>query len=303
MANRMGLSREPSELQCTPRGQVMFLPNERSVFDLNREIAAKQFAQRQSVVRNHPPVELRQLIRRTVGIDPADRMSPLLATKVGEIDRDGYRIEKLVLQSEGRVPLPALSFLPVRAAKETILYLHGSGKSADAAAGGAIEQLVRQGHRVLSVDLPGVGETSDAAGRGNPKRHWSEPLFGSDGESFWLSYLLGRSLVGIRTEATLSLISYLQSETALTDDSTLRIVAVGSAGLPALHAAALEPDAVSSLTLRKTLTSWKHVVDAPLGHRHLCETVHGVLATYDLPDLVSLVDPQKVTFEQPATPK
>ena len=118
-----------------------------------------------------------------------------------------------------------------------------------------------------------------------------------------MSYLLGHPLVGIRTEATLSLINYLQLETAATNDATLQIVAVGSAGLPALHAAALEPDTVSSLTLRKTLPSWKHVVDAPLGHQHLCETVHGVLATYDLPDLISLVDARKVTIEQPATPK
>ena len=296
-------TREPSELQCTPRGQVMFLPNERSVFDLNRELAAKQFAQRQTAVEKHSPVELRQLICRTVGVDPAKELPALTASKVSEVDRDGYRIEKLVLQPEGQVPLPALSFQPVKATRTTILYLHGSGKSADASVGGAIEQLVRKGHRVLSVDLPGLGETADAAGRENPKRHWSEPLFGSDGESFWLSYLLGHPLVGIRTEATLSLINYLQSETAATNDATLQIVAVGSAGLPALHAAALEPDTVSSLTLRKTLPSWKHVVDAPLGHQHLCETVHGVLATYDLPDLISLVDARKVTIEQPATPK
>jgi hypothetical protein len=165
--------REPSELQCTPRGQVMFMPNERSVFDLNRELAAKQVAQRHSAVGKRSPAELRHLIRRTVGVDPTGGMPPLFATKVGEVDRDGYRIEKLVLQSEGRVPLPGLSFLPVKATKETILYLHGSGKSADASVGGAIELLVRQGHRVLSVDLPGLGETADAAGRGSPRRHWS----------------------------------------------------------------------------------------------------------------------------------
>ena len=295
--------RQASELQCTPRGQVMFLPQERSVFDLNRELAEKQLARRKSVVGTKSPEELRELIRTTIGAAAAGEWPPLVATKTGEAARDGYRIERLVLQSEGRVPLPALWFLPSAATEKTVLYLHGQGKGADASVGGAIEGLVRQGHRVLAVDLPGLGETADAAGRPSPGRHWSEPLFGSDGESFWLSYLLGRSLVGIRTEATLSLLRWLHSESATKNNATLHMVAVGSAGIPALHAVALEPGVVTSLTLRKTLPSWKHVIDAPLGHEHLCDSVHGVLAAYDLPELFSLVDPQTVTIEQPAAPK
>ncbi|NQV27017.1 MAG: acetylxylan esterase [Rhodopirellula sp.] len=296
--------REPSELQCTPRGQVMFLPNERSVFDLNRAVAATKLQQRQSVVAKNSPDELRQLIRRTAGVGSTEQIALLSATKVGQVDRDGYRIEKQVLSGDGQVLIPAISFVPVNATRETVLYIHGSGKSVDAATGGAIEVLVRRGHRVLSVDLPGLGETSDLSGRVPPKRHWSEPLFGPDGESFWLSYLLGRSLVGVRTDATLSLIRFLQTESATgKSESKLQIIATGSAGLPALHAAALEPEAVSSLKLRKTLSSWQQIVDAPLGHQHLCETIHGVLGLYDLPDLVRLAGPQKVTTEQPVAPK
>ena len=87
--------------------------------------------------------------------------------------------------------MPALEFEPEKpAAGAAVLYVHG-GKATDAGPGGAIEKLVRQGRRVLAVDLRGTGQTKSAAAANDvgvayllgrayvacgPRTCWSGPL-------------------------------------------------------------------------------------------------------------------------------
>ena len=56
---------------------------------------------------------------------------------MGEVQRDGYRIDKIVLQPEEGIAIPALMFVPDASAGGTYLYLHADGKAADAALGAA----------------------------------------------------------------------------------------------------------------------------------------------------------------------
>ena len=102
-----------------------------------------------------------------------------------------YRIEKLVLEPEPGIQLPALLFSPPKPDAEAVLYLHGQGKQADAAEGGPIEQLVAKGHIVLAVDLRGMGETE------NRGKKWYGATFGPAAGEYFLAYLLGKSLVGL----------------------------------------------------------------------------------------------------------
>jgi len=70
-------------------------------------------------------------------------------------------------------------------------------------------------------------------------------------------------------------------------------------GIPALHAAALAPDKWAAFSLRQTLVSWSSVIQTPLPNRHLTNTVHGALHVYDLPDLVRLIGPDRLTIVEP----
>jgi dienelactone hydrolase len=292
-----------ADLQTTSQGQVMLMPGERSVFDLNRAEEARLKTARQETWSKQSPDALRRLVRETAGIRPLDSIPRLTAETVGTVERQGYRIEKQLLRDEGRLALPALAFTPAKASGDPCLYLHGEGKDADAGPEGPIDKLLREGHFVLAVDLSGIGET---AGTSEPsqRRHWSRALFGPDGESFWLAYLLGKSLVGVRTEDVLAAARYLdESQSHSAAKTRLHVIGVGGAGLPALHAAALEPALFESLTLRETTTSWADVVQAPLGNAHLSETIHGALAAYDLPDLVRLIGPQRVRIVEPVRPR
>jgi len=67
--------------------------------------------------------------------------------------------------------------------------------------------------------------------------------------------------------------------------------------VPALHAAALAPERLATLTLRRSLRAWRDLFDTAECGAHLSETVHGALRTYDLPDLVRLVGPDRVKQE------
>jgi dienelactone hydrolase len=289
------------DLQCTPQGQVMLLDGERSVFDFNREEATRLAEQRNAA--DISPDEFLDFVRRTAGARPWEEVPARQARPSGEVQRQGYQIEKLLLEAEDQLPLPALAFVPERQQGEAILYLHGEGKSIDAGQGGPIEKLVRQGHLVLAVDLCGIGETAADAAEEGRRRHWSEPLFGPDGEEFWLAYLLGESLIGLRTEDALAAAKFLQHyRTSGNEPRTVRVVGIGRAGLPALHAVALERERFLSLTLEGTLSSWQEVVEAPLGNEHLTETVHGALQVYDLPDLIDSIGKERVTINNPLAP-
>jgi len=78
---------------------------------------------------------------------------------------------------------------------------------------------------------------------------------------------------------------------------------VGDAGIPVLHALALEPQLFSSSTLRRSLNSWASVVQTPLSKNQLLNVVHGALTVYDLPDLVATLPSDKLKIEDPVNAK
>lgn len=274
----------PAEIQCTPQGQVMLLPEARNVYDLNRDEAKRLRANREEVARVKTPEQLRNQIRAAAGISPRDKLPEAKYEAAGKVERDGYRIEKHVIRV-GEVQFPALFFVPAKGEaenSEVVLYLHEEGKQADATPGGPIEKLVLAGSRVLAVDLRGQGET-------HPSPEFKpDALFGGDSANVSLAYLLGKSYVAMRTEDVWhahGLAEHLSASFV----AKIRLVTVGNAGLPALHAAALEPKLFTGVELRHSLTSWEQVIATPLAKNQYVSAVHGVLRAYDLPDLARLL--------------
>jgi hypothetical protein len=146
------------------------------------------------------------------------------------------------------------------------------------------------------VDLHGLGETLDTRSR------WSRGAFGPAAGDFYHAYLLGRSLVGMWTEDALVCARFLSGYANKNVSPKVHLIGVGTAGIPALHAAALEPELFASLTLRRTLTSWASVVPNPDAKGQLITAVHGALKVYDLPDLVASLGGTKVHIEEPVDP-
>lgn len=277
------------EIQCTPQGQVMLLEEARSTYDLNRDFEKELAAQRRKLWTTKERADLLARVRKLAGIRTLAELPEPKVEKVGVIDRTAYSIEKLIFRPEEGVLLPALLFTPKSMKSGTsVLYLNEKGKSADANEGGPIEKLVIAGSVVLAVDLRGTGETQQS------NQAYFTPQFGPDGQDFYFVYLLGRSYVGMRAEDILLCARFLKQ----THPAKMDLVAIGHLGVPALHAAALEPDMFASVKLVRSLVSWSNVIELGLSNNQLTNTVHAALTTYDLPDLAAALSP-KLTIEQP----
>jgi cephalosporin-C deacetylase-like acetyl esterase len=279
--------RTVEELQCTERGQVLLLPGEKSVFDLNAEHERTLAEKRRALWEKTPKAEALEMVHELIGVRPVASLPAPKFEEAGRVDRAEYHIDKFVLTTDSGVPLPGLTYHPAKPVDDAYLYLHAGGKAADGAAGGPIEKLVNEGNVVVAIDLRGIGET--AAEKPNA-------LLG-EWKSYYLAYLLGQSLVGLHTEDTLAGGHFVANYKTKTPRK-VHLVAVGSACVPALHAAALAPDRFASVTLRNPIESWSPVVGQSVPAGLLPTTVHGALGMYDLPDLVRAVGPEKLRIER-----
>ena len=173
------------EMQCTPQGQVMLLPGARSTYDLNEDYEQQLAVRRTETWKTGDQTRLLAKVRQLSGIRRMTELRKPEAETFGNIQRNGYRIEKLLLKPEEGIVLPALRFIPEKPqAGHAAIYLHEDGKAAEASPGGVIERLVQEGTTVLAVDLPGMGQTKAV----------------SEAADGYLAYLLGRSYVGLRGE-------------------------------------------------------------------------------------------------------
>lgn len=275
-----------ADLQCTPTGQVMDLEGERSVFDLHRGAEQWLAERRRNFWSEASPEQARQFVRARAAIRPRNDLPQLEIREVGRLQRDGYRIDRLILTPTGGagVPLPALALVPAQTPSgSAVLYLHTGGKRVEAGEGGELERLAKAGRFVLAVDLRGCGETESG------RRDWSRGLFGPNGQEFLVAYLLGESLVEQRAEEIIELAPIAARYATSAEPRAVEIIATGPVGIAALHAAALEPDLFAKLTTRERLESWSSVLNMPLPNQQLTNCVHGALELYDLPDLERLV--------------
>lgn len=283
-----------AEIRCTPRGEVMLLEGARSVYDLNRDYEQQLAEQRKQLWAVQAREEMLGRVRQIAGIRPLSDLPRPEVEKTGTITHDGYRIEKLVFKPESDLWLPAVLFVPEGVApRGVVVYVDERGKDAESGPDGEIEKLVKAGRVVLAVDLRGTGETQQVG-----QKYFSPPLFGPDGQDFYVAYLLGRSYVGMRAEDLLLVSRWLGREYPSARAAGVDLVAVGHVTVPALHAAAVEPGLFESVKLVRPLVSWSNVVHSGYAKVPLVSLVHGALKTYDLPDLAATLD-KKLSIEQP----
>ena len=281
------------EVWCTPRGEVMLIDGARSVYDLNAEEEERLAEKRQHFWQGTERAKALEEVRRISGIRELADLPKPKATKVGELVRDGYRIEKVVLHLEPGLDLPALVFVPGKRVGAACLYLHAEGKQADAASGGPIERLVREGRLVMAPDLAGIGETTPTG------KHSYRSYLPPDWQEATIAYLLGTSLLAMRAEEILTCARYLAEAEPATGLRSVELISVGRTGPPALHAAALEPDLFGAIRLRNSLVSWSNVVHTPQSRNQFVNLVHGALRVYDLPDLARTLPSERLVVVEP----
>jgi hypothetical protein len=267
-----------ADLYCTRTGQVLEDLKGVSAFDLNA-LRADQLQNARNLRQVPPPGQQQAEVRRLLGLPGTIR--PAAVKELGEVKRDGHVIRRLLFEAEAGMPVPGLLFEAGKG--PLVVYLHEGGKGADAGPGGPIEKLVRDGKRVLALDLRGTGET--APGKLSPEKPGQ---FGVDFKEAFLALHLNRPLVGQKALDLLAVVAKAAPEGC-------SVVAVGSVGPAALHAAALEP-LIREVTVERSLASWDAVARTPLTVNQLTNVVPGALAVYDLPELAGLIAPRPLTI-------
>ncbi len=287
------------ELYCTPEGQTLLMDGEKSVFQLNAELAKSLKKKRTPRWKSMTDAERRDLVRATIGARPCQDLPQPTVKSAGTIRREDFTIEQLILKEGAEVPLSALAYIPDKPNAEICLYLTGSGMNEDASPDKLISDRVAQGQIVISAELTGIGLTET----GSNGQDWARGQFGPDLQEILMAYLLGRSYIGMRADDVAlwtRVVASLSPVTSAPEPRHFHLVASGEATIPALHAVALQSDGnlkFATIALSGMVPSWEHVVEAPEHLNQLVNAVHGALRHYDLPDLVDLVGRERVTIE------
>lgn len=266
------------EIRVTTTGQVSTSLDGETVFSLNRREAenhSKSLQTSREDLAGHLPRVLKSARKLSGYQEPTESSEPVFT---GRIQRDGYVIEKYFIKGEGEYPLPYLLMVPDTPNNKALIYLHPSGKAAEASEGGEMEWFASRGFMVLAPDMIGVGETRPA-GSGRLQREWRT------------STLIGRSIVGIRAGDVVRLTRLLE-ETYETDE--IYGIARKEMAPVLLHAAAFETG-INRVALIEPYGSYQSIVENRYyepGFIH--STVPGALPAYDLPDLAASLAPRKL---------
>lgn len=273
------------ELRVTETGQIATSLKSETVFSLNRK-HTEQLEQRLQTSRSALSSHLAnavQAARRLSGYAAPLQMHEPVFT--GRFQREGYTIEKYFLQGEGSYIIPYLLLKPDTPNHKALLYLHPSGKQAEAAEGGEMEWFVKQGFTVLAPDLIGVGEMGPGIFEGDSY------IKGVSYNVWFASMLIGRSIVGVRAGDVVRLAQLLQKK-----ENAQEIYGLAKKEMAPvlLHAAAFD-SSISRVALIEPYTSYRTVAM----HRFynpafIHSTVPNALTAYDLPDLAASLAPRKL---------
>ena len=269
------------DLQCTETGQVLTSFHGKSAFDFNAERAAELDRGR----AGRTPEALREEVRRRLALPAA--AGSVVVHPPATTARDGYTITRWAFETEPGVLVPVILFRGEPAGDRPLVVLVGADRAL-AAPGGPIEKRIRAGEHVALVEPRGMGEgTPDAKGG----------AFGPDLREAFLALHLNRPLLGQRVFDVLQALRGLDGEARM----PIHLVGLGAGGPIVLHAALLS-DRIESVTVERSVPSWSLVARTKSPRGDLASVVPGVLASYDLPDLVSALAPRRVTIREPVDP-
>lgn len=277
------------ELRITETGQVSTAFNGESVFSLNRRDALaleQKLEERRRDLPRHLAAVKTDAARLAGYTPPAGAQSVVFS---GRTQREGYAIEKYLLPVDDRYAIPVVTMIPKTAPTRVVVYLHPQGKGAQAAPGGEMEALVRQGCVVVAPDLLGTGELGPGIMSERPERP----------PRLWYGYVqLGKSTLGRQLADVVRVARFAQGRFGVAPSEVVAI-ARGSTGPLLLHAAALE-----GLFGRIAL------LEAPISYRSIVMTrdyspqfvpgfVPAALTAYDLPDLAAIAAPRRLFLASP----
>ncbi|MBD3373498.1 xylan esterase [candidate division KSB1 bacterium] len=273
----------PEELTVTATGQILTSIGGKTLFDINRQIA-EPLIMKLVASRTSPDTHLAHARERATELSgyavPEKQVETVFR---GQYQRDEYVVQMVALHGEGDYVIPLLLMVPDKKGPHpAMLYLDPRGKEAEAMPGGELEKWVKEGFIVVAPDLIGIGETA---------KEQTYP-----GQYGYNAVLIGQSIVGIHAGDIQRGVNLLKNRSDVLNGQ-IHALAHGELCPALLHAAAFEND-FQSVTLVDPLISYSELVSHKLyqSSQSFNWGVAGALTAYDLPDLMALVAPAKLSL-------
>jgi cephalosporin-C deacetylase-like acetyl esterase len=291
-------------LNCTPTGLVVRDLHGETGQTLNAKLAEKLRPPRATPEGRDAIValqaELRSTVARRIGLTlPASRPNPR-STPCGRLEHPDVLAEKLILDSEEGIRLPALILRPkkTKPAGPLVLHVADLGKPADVSQPSLALELARKGITVFSLDVRGAGETDPR------NRAALAPLEQYDPQQFEFDSIavscaaFGTALLAKQAFDVVRATDYLAASGG---PAPQRVVLLGEGlgGVWALVAAAFDSRPAGVITVG-TVPSYKLIVGAQYYASRDYFWVPGALKDFDLPDLVALAAPRPACLIDPA---
>jgi len=312
-----------TDLHCTPTGLVIRDLHGQTGQAINASLAEKLRPPR--AVPNQPDAiraaqaELRAAVARRIGLKlagdrpdsrvnenptvplvalPANRTAPP-STPCCRVEQPDFVAEKLIVETQEGIRLPALVLHPKKAGTTTSLVLHVAelGKPTGVGRPSLALELARAGHMVLSIDVRGAGET-DPRDRDKilPLERYDAQQFRFDSSAVCCAGF-GTTLLALQAFDVIRAVDYVAGRAELAS-RRLVLVGEGLGGVWALVAAAMDPRPAVVVAVG-AVPSYKLIVGAPYYASRDYFWVPGALKDFDLPDLAGLVAPRQSLFIDP----
>jgi len=270
------------DLQCLKNGQMP--ADAKTYIDLSREEA------HQRLLVSYPPVptakdahttwaiSLRKRLWDTLGGEPAAFHAQ--ANVVGTFTWEGHRVERLALQTEPTLEVPALFIRPAGVSGPTpvVILLDDDGKAVVCRSAVA-KGLLQRGIALLALDARALGEGTV------PDNHCASDAI-----------VLGRPLLAQQAWDVIAAAQYL-AERSDVAQQRIAVYGKGEVSLIALVAGALSEN-FCSVVLENGMGSFVHSIADPLP-RPLWVYAPNILKVADIPQLLALCAPRPLCWQNP----
>jgi len=290
----------PEVLYCTPNGSIRYSQEGETIFSLILKKGAalppsrKTPASRSELdsFRRAMGDEIRELLRFHAS-DTALGVRLLETTT-----RRGYHIEKVEFLSEPGIYIPAWVFVPEgnQTSGPAILYVDEAGKEEEGMEFGPLEQLARQGHCVIAVDVRGMGSTRPPHPDMDPPREFTNLENAQTAMAYW-AWEINESLFGMRVQDVIRSVDYALSRPDV-DRSGVRLIGKGEGALWVLFAAALDAR-IAATVCEGGLLSYRLLTQ---GDRYVYSAdiiIPDMLNHWDLPQVAAAVADRSLALLAP----
>lgn len=280
---------DPSRLWATSTGQLATSGGG----DTLRAVIAREIPTPPAPPASETPAARLERLRVAIrDITRAQVKSGAKLTAVGEgmsETRSDYTLTNVTFRAAPRFDVNGVYARAGKSGKHpTMLFLSSEPLRTLSTPGGLLEHWTQAGWNVLAIEPAGSGGTEEV----------KSALTGDWTLLSLRALLVGKTPVGLRADDALTALNWLAVRPEV-DGRRLGVYGVGALAPVALHVGVLDPR-IASVTADGGLLSYRDFVLRPISRDMAEVNLPGVLARYDLPDLIAALG-SKVTLVNPVS--